>query len=211
MVSNNENILFQVCCTTNNTDDIEYLINEKKMDIKQTDLNGNTCLLLACKYNKNLRIIKYLISKHKLDPNIENKQGENCLMIAGQYNNSDIVSYLIIEKKMKISKLEGCKLSDVITKYLEKTGYMPFILKTYEHPITNIINKDRITNQELDYILEYILNNNLKGNILSYKILSKMSYEQLRILLANNIVANIHSPQYKLKKICNELTEIYKS
>jgi len=187
------NCLLKACHDNLNIDILKYLIEDCKMNVNYKN-KGTNCLLMACDNNSNIDIIKYLVEDYKMDTNIKNIDNDSCLSLACNNNkNTDIIKYLIEHCQTNIYELLVDEISIDNFNFLRKTGYINFIKNAAnKNSINNIITENNFSDDNIKIIFDYIINNNLKGNLISSEeFFKKISFNNLLILATKGIKINL--------------------
>ena len=180
---------------------IKYVVEELGENIIFKN-NDNDCLSIACKYNMNSRVIGYIMNKL----GINDLTNINYLNMAIQHDNVYTITYLIEETNIDISKANIENIPKNSKEFLLGHGYMYFINQNkYVNLIRNILSNELFDQKNIEILIDYILENNLKGNILNYeKLFENIEYYDIINLFRNDIKFNFKKKEpenIKNKKI----------
>ena len=184
--------LFMLACLKQTKEIISFLI-DRGSDIFHSNENNDMAFTFACKSNNNVETIKYLINLG-FDINHINFKGENGLSLACIYNkNMEIIKFLIengasFERKSNLS-CEHLNQNKELEKYLYESNYIVFlpfkanIMSKEQIEIFNILNNTFNDNIKINTLYEFIIKNELKGNLLkrlsNKELVDGFKYKQL--------------------------------
>jgi ankyrin repeat protein len=97
----NGNTALNFALVKGNLEVVKYLIDEKGVDVKKANYDGERVLHLAA---GDLEVVKYLIDEKKVDINQFDRLGQTALHWAARNRNLEVVKYLIDEKKVDVNQ-----------------------------------------------------------------------------------------------------------
>ena len=123
---------FHYAALKGNKEVVEYLIEEKKVDITQTNTKSQTALHYAAA-NGHLEVVKYLIEEKGAFVNQLDSFNRNSLYMAAEKGSLEVVKYLIDEKGADTNQADLAEMQplyraaenhhkDVVTYLIEKKG-----------------------------------------------------------------------------------------
>jgi len=178
---------------------IKYLVENNKVDIR--DKIYNNCLKSIFEVSNDLQLIRYLVKKS--DYKIE-KFDKSFLHLISKKTDKNIAKFYIEELKININYFSISQMSSEFYSVFRE-GYISF----YENGIVcqnvefaKIIKKKTYSPSEIEIIYDYIMEKNLKGDILTNKdFYDNLSYEKLVNLCLQGIKIHLTIQEYIDDKI----------
>lgn len=186
-----DNLFTYACQNNKNKFVLKYLAGNLGINIKHANINGYNGFVSACRYNNNLIIIKCLVEEICADVGHKSLSGWTGI---NYVYSAEIIKYLIEGGYSNINELK-CELNNEVKNYMIESGYIVFvedvknvdIIEEDMMAILNIKKFKKISKVNVNKVYEFIIKYGLKGHILNKKLILKLRYDQLLILINQGI------------------------